>query len=157
MLSARLLKEYRALYCEPRCGHNHQRANCLCSRVVWRVIPHDVDFTDEYSTPDCHTYGNDGQIHHGKIQTPHTDMFAGEDITPEKTRQRGAEGCAEGSIVDAKRHAVDRSPKGAITDRDTVVTVDCLPGLNHTGEEDSRADIGTSELLQVSLELFHPR
>ncbi|KAG7049940.1 arsenite efflux transporter, partial [Colletotrichum scovillei] len=57
-----------------------------------------------------------------------------DNVPPQQASQRCAEGSAEGSIVDAKSHAVDRRPESALADGYTVFSMDLLPCLYHAGE-----------------------
>jgi hypothetical protein len=76
-------------------------------------------------------------------------MLLVQDVSPEQTRERSAESSAESAVVDADGHAVDGGPECSVTDRDAVVGVDLLPGLDDAGEEDGGADVCACELLGV--------
>lgn len=74
-------------------------------------------------------------------------MFPGQDVSPEETGQRGAERRAEGTVVDAERHAVHRAPEHPVADRHVAAIPDFCPRLDHAREQDRGADVGAGELM----------
>lgn len=75
------------------------------------------------------------------------NVFAGEDIAPEKASEGRAEGSTEGAEVDAEDHCVHGAPEGAVGDGVGIVAVDFLPCLHDAGEEDGGADVGAGKLV----------
>lgn len=74
-------------------------------------------------------------------------MLAGEDVAPEQARQRGAEGDAEGAVVHAERHGVDRRPLRPVAERvHALLGVDGLPRLDDARKQDCGAYVCTREL-----------
>ena len=74
------------------------------------------------------------------------DVLLAQDVPPEQAGQGGAEGGAEGAVVDAEGHGVDGGPEVAVGDGRAVEVVDDLPGLDDAREEDGGADVGAGEL-----------
>lgn len=88
------------------------------------------------------------------------NVLFGQDVSPQETGEGAGEGQTEGAVVDAQGHGVDGGPKGAVADGDAVDTVDFLPCLNDTGEEDCGSDVGAGELkimLDKDYTKVHPR
>lgn len=73
-------------------------------------------------------------------------MFSGQNIPPQQTSKRRAEGSAECSVVDTQGHAVYRAPEGPTADGNAVARMYFLPCLYDTGEKDGGADIRAGKL-----------
>ena len=76
-------------------------------------------------------------------------MFLIQDVSPEETRERCAESGAKSAVVDADGHTVHRGPESAVGDRNAVVSVYLLPGLDDAREQDGGADVGACELCRL--------
>lgn len=79
-----------------------------------RAAPDYVHLADEDRTTHRHGDGNYGKVYASKFQPAHMDVFPGQYVPPQETRQRSAECRTEGSIVDAQCHAVHSSPEGPV-------------------------------------------
>jgi hypothetical protein len=119
------------------------------SRIVTRVVPHNVHLSDEDSTANGHGDSDYGQVHTSEVETPDVDVFPAKDITPQETGQRGAECRAKRTVVDPESHAVHCSPERAIGDGNSVVVMDVLPRLDYAGEENGGTNIRACKLLMV--------
>ena len=70
-------------------------------RIVRRVAPDNVHLASEDGTADGHGDSDNGNIHARKIQTPDVNVFSVENVPPQETSQRRAEGRTECAIVNA--------------------------------------------------------
>lgn len=109
-------------------------------------MPHDVDLADQDGGADGHGDGDDGQVDAGELEARHADVLAEQDVAPQEPGQRGAEGRAEGPVVDPQRHAVHRAPERPVADRHVAAVPDRRPRLDHPREQDRRPDVRASEL-----------
>ena len=119
----------------------------ISCRLVWKGVPHEVNLPDQHRTSNNHRDGNDGHVEACEIAGSDVDVLAPQDIPPQESGQRGAEGGAEGPVVDTESHAVDGGPKGSVGDRrHSGLLVDEDPGLQDSANEDGGANVGTRKL-----------
>lgn len=116
------------LYIDP----NHGYQLLLC--VVGSSPPHDIYLANQNTAPNDHGKGNNGQVDPCKLAIANVDMLLDEDVAPEQAGQGAAEGKAEGTVVDAERHAVYCRPERPVADRDAVLLVNGLPCLDDPTE-----------------------
>lgn len=109
-------------------------------------MAHDVDLADEDGGADGHGDGDDGQVDAGELEAGHADVLAEQDVAPQQAGQGGAEGRAEGPVVDPQRHAVHRAPERPVADRHVPAVPDRRPRLDHPRQQDRRPDVGAGEL-----------
>lgn len=120
---------------------------CLSLCVVRRLVSNNVHLANEDSTANGHGDCDDGEVNPCKIESLNVDVFSREDIPPQETSERRAEGGAKSAIVDAKSHSIYRCPKCPITNGYLVSVMDIRPCLDYTAEKDGSADISSSKLL----------
>ena len=58
------------------------------------------------------------------------DVLLAQDVPPKQASKGGAEGGAEGAVVDAEGHGVDGGPEVALGDGCAVEVMDDFPGLD---------------------------
>lgn len=117
------------------------------SRIIRRVIPHNIYLTNKDGTTDSHGDGDDWKIHTRKFDSPNANVFSGEDIAPQETSQRRAERRAKGTVVDPESHAIHCSPEFPIGDGEPIDAMDLLPSLYYAGEKDGGANVRACKLL----------
>lgn len=151
---AALLREHRGLcrckvvattYSAQAKGTSYDLLN-----IVRRSIPHDVNLPNQHRETDHHCDSNDGQVDPRKFKPANTDMLSSQDIAPQHTSKRCAERQAESAVIYTNSHAVHRAPEGSVRDVCAVLTVDFLPGLYDSREQDCGADVCPGELHAVS-------
>jgi hypothetical protein len=67
--------------------------------VVRRVIPHDIDFSNQGNKSNDHGDGNDGKVDARKLEATDTDVLPPKNVAPKHASKRCAERQAECPVV----------------------------------------------------------
>lgn len=117
------------------------------SCVIRCLFPDNVNLPDKDGTSNGHGDSDDREIDSCELDAANANMLSPQNITPQQTCKRSAKRSAKGAVVNTNGHAVYRSPESAIADRNAVLSMNLLPRLNDSGEENGCANVCSSELM----------
>lgn len=105
----------------------------LIQPVRLRVRFHDVHLACKNRQADDHGDCDNRQVDPEKVETRNDNVLLGQNVTPQHAGQRSTEGHAEGTVVNANSHAIDRRPEVPIADIGNTVfsLMDDTPGLDY--------------------------
>ena len=118
--------------------------------LVRKCVPHQINLSDQDSTANSHSHGDDGDVEPREITGPDVDVFAPQDIPPQKSGQGRTEGGTEGPVIDTESHAVDGGPECPVGYRGhSGLLVYEDPSLENSANEDGCSDVRARELVEL--------